>query len=186
MQNKYLMLVSKGRPMPRDYVPVLDDVYGKSLEKTTAFMLKEMFEAAKKDGVELKLLSAYRTPEYQQEVFDRSVSERVAQGQSYDEAVAETSINVAKPYESEHNLGLAVDIVTTQDDDVYVDFENTKEFAWLSENATDYGFILRYPKGKERITGYTYEPWHYRYVGPYDARRIYNSDLTLEEYLGAF
>lgn len=185
LENRYLTLVGKGNPLPEDYEIALEDVYGTSLEKTAAFMLKRMFEAALQDGVELKLLSGYRTPEYQREVFDRSVRRRVESGQTYEQAVAETEINVAKPYESEHNLGLAADIVTPDDYDVYEEFENTPQFEWLSNNAATYGFILRYPKGKTDITGYIYEPWHYRYVGPYDAQRIENRDITLEEYLGA-
>lgn len=185
MENKYLLLVGKGRPAPQGYVPTLREVGGVQLERAAAYMMERMLEKAKNDGIELKLLSGYRSTEYQQEVFDRSVEQRVNEGLSYEQAVEETSLNVAKPGESEHNIGLAVDIVTPQDFDVYEEFENTEQFRWLSENAADFGFILRYPEGKTDITGYVYEPWHYRYVGPYDARRIYNADVTLEEYLGA-
>ncbi len=179
----YLRLVGKGRPMPKDLEITLEDVNGVQLEKTAAYMLRQMFEAAARDGIELKLLSGYRSPEYQREVFDRSVRQRVEGGMSYEDAVKETEINVAKPYESEHNLGLAADIVTPEDYDVFESFEDTAQFEWLQRNAANYGFILRYPRGKEDITGYIYEPWHYRYVGPYDAQRIGNRDVTLEEYL---
>ena len=157
----YLILVGKGRPMPQDLEITLEDVNGVQLEKTAAYMLRKMFEAAARDGIELKLLSGYRSPEYQREVFDRSVRQRVEGG----------------------NLGLAADIVTPADYDVFESFENTPQFEWLQRNAANYGFIMRYPRGKEDITGYIYEPWHYRYVGPYDAQRIGNRDVTLEEYL---
>lgn len=185
MQNKYLMLVGKGRPIPKSFEPILVSVGSVELEKTAAYMLERMLQKASEDGVELKILSGYRTPEYQREIFDRSVRQRVADGLSYDEAYKITADNVALPYESEHNTGLAVDIVTPNDYDVYEEFEDTNQFRWLLANASDYGFILRYPKGKTDITGFVYEPWHYRYVGPYDARRIDNLDITLEEYLGA-
>ena len=185
MQNNYLLLVGKGRPVPTGLEPMLVDVFGVELERGAAYMLERMFEKARADGVELKALSGYRTKEYQKEIFDRSVRQRTEQGLSYEQAYEITSKNVAMPGESEHNTGLAVDIVTPQDFDVYEEFENTEQFRWLSANASDYGFILRYPKGKTDITGYVYEPWHYRYVGPYDARRIDNLDVTLEEYLGA-
>ena len=181
--NRYLMLVGKGKPIPADLEITLEEIYGTQLEKNAAFMLRQMFEAAEKDGIQLKLLSGYRSPEYQQEVFDRSVRQRADSGMSYEEALAETEINVARPYESEHNTGLAADIVTPDDYDVFEEFENTPQFEWLQRNAANYGFILRYPKGRTDITGYIYEPWHYRYVGPYDAQRIENRDITLEEYL---
>ena len=94
---------------------------------------------------------------------------------------------VARPGTSEHNLGLAADIVSAdwyaQHDDLTADFDQTPAFAWLREHCADYGFILRYPLGKESVTGVTYEPWHYRYVGEEAARAIMDAQLTLEEYL---
>lgn len=183
MQNRYLMLVGKQSPLPEGYSAVLEEVCGSQLEKTAAFMLRSMFEEAAVGGIELRLLSGYRSPQYQAGLFERSVSERMQGGMSRDEAVADTARSVARPYESEHNTGLAADIVTPQDDDVLESFEQTKQFEWLSENAALYGFILRYPKGKEDITGYIYEPWHYRYVGPYDAQCMCRLGLTLEEYI---
>lgn len=186
MKNRYLMLVNKQNPMPQCCDIALEEISGAQslqLEKTAAFMLRRMFEAAENDGIELKLISGYRSPEYQARLFERSVSERMQSGMSYDEALADTALSVARPYESEHNTGLAADIVTPQDDDVLESFEYTEQFEWLSENAACYGFILRYPRGKEHITGYIYEPWHYRYVGPYDAQCICRMGLTLEEYL---
>ena len=89
----------------------------------------------------------------------------------------------AEPGKSEHQTGLCVDFITSSMEDLTVEFENTDAFAWLSKNAYRFGFILRYPKGRENITGYTYEPWHYRFVGREAATDIYYADLTLEEYL---
>ena len=184
MDNKFLWLVSKGNPMPEGYEPVLETVSGdKQMEKTAAYMMRQMLEAAAEDGIDLKVLSAYRSPEYQENLFQRNIERRMANGMTYDEAYADTAANVAKAGESEHNLGLAADLVTHTDYDVYEGFENTPQFEWLKNNAADYGFILRYPKGKTDITGYVYEPWHYRYVGPCSAKKIKNLDLTLEEYL---
>ena len=183
MKNRYLILISKACPLPEGYDITLAEVCGKQLEKTTAFMLKRMFAAACRDGAPLKLLSGYRSAEYQQGLFEQSVRQRVDGGMSYEEAVADTEVNVAKPYESEHNSGLAADIVTPEDDDVLESFEDTEQFEWLTKNAALYGFILRYPKGKTHITGYIYEPWHYRYIGPYDAQRMSRMGVTLEEYL---
>ena len=86
----------------------------------------------------------------------------------------------AKPGHSEHQTGLAVDVEGSNHD--YDDFENSKEFAWMKKNAHLFGFILRYPEGKTTITGFKYEPWHYRYVGKDVAKIIYEENLTLEEY----
>lgn len=183
MKSRYLILVNKLCPLPEDHDIALEEIYGSQLEKTAAFMLRRMFEAAQCDSVQLRLLSGYRSPEYQSELFDRSVRQRMDSGMSYDMALADTETNVARPYMSEHNTGLAADIVTPDDDDVFESFEDTEQFRWLADNAAGYGFILRYPKGKTDITGYIYEPWHYRYVGPYDARRICQRNITLEEYL---
>ncbi len=89
----------------------------------------------------------------------------------------------AEPGKSEHQTGLCVDLVTEANPKLNVEFEKTPAFAWLSENAYKFGFILRYPKGEEPITGYTYEPWHYRFVGREAATDIHFGELTLEEYL---
>ena len=89
----------------------------------------------------------------------------------------------AKPGHSEHQTGLAVDVEGENKD--YDNFEDTKEFIWMKNNAHRFGFILRYPKGKEHITGFKYEPWHYRYVGIETATKIFKQNITLEEYLNS-
>ena len=133
---------------------------------------KEMFNAAKEEGITLIINSGYRTYEYQKEVYEQY---KDANGEEYADSYA------ARPDFSEHQTGLALDIITygTSGEE----FENTDAYKWLQEHANEYGFILRYPKGKEHITGFKYEPWHYRYVGIDAAQYIYENNITLEEYL---
>lgn len=138
--------------------------------------LEKMFKDAKDAGFELYLLSGYRSYDYQEMLFSRKVK-----SVGFDKA--ETV--VAVPGESEHQTGLAVDVSCRS-----IQFglnnklDQTKEFAWLIDNCHKYGFILRYPKGKSDITGYIYEPWHYRYIGDAElAKYIMENDLTFEEYI---
>ena len=99
------------------------------------------------------------------------------------QAEAEAEKTSARPGSSEHQSGLCVDFVTDEYPKFTEEFERSEEFMWLSANAYKFGFILRYPKEKEDITGYSYEPWHYRFVGREAATEIYNSGISLEEYL---
>lgn len=146
--------------------------------------MTQMLKAASEDGHQLIVMSAYRSVEYQQKNFDKSVQDRMDnRGMTYDEAYADTLKEVQLPGYSEHNAGLAADIMS----DEYVDmnddgFKNTEAYKWLREHAADYGFILRYPEGKEDITGIIYEPWHYRFVGVYYAKLLTDKQVTLEEY----
>ncbi len=191
IDNKWAMfLVNKKNPLPMDYDSRIETtMIFKSwreyfMDSRAASYLEDMLAAAKEDGVDLLVVSAYRTIEYQQQNFDNSVQDRIDnRGMTYDEAYADTLAEVALPGESEHNAGLALDIMseeyTSMDDD---GFEDTEAFSWLDKNAHKYGFILRYPKGKQEITGIIYEPWHYRFVGVYYANEIKESGLCLEEY----
>lgn len=190
IDNEWAMfLVNKKNPLPSDYdsrietTMIFESWREYYLDSRAAVYFEKMLNAAKEDGVDLLVVSAYRTIEYQQQNFDRSVQERVDKGMSYDDAYADTLAEVALPGESEHNAGLALDIMseeyTSMDDD---GFENTEAFRWLDKHAAEYGFILRYPKGKQEITGIIYEPWHYRFVGVYYANEIKESGLCLEEY----
>ncbi|MBQ8624363.1 MAG: M15 family metallopeptidase [Oscillospiraceae bacterium] len=183
-ENEHFFLVNHRYPLPDDYEIETDYVQGSyELEVTAAKYCRDMIEAAEKDGIELKVLSAYRTVSYQKKLFERNIKSRMEKyGWTYDEAYNDVLINIALPGTSEHNAGLAVDIVTEDDWDTYEAFDQTKEFAWLQENAADYGFILRYLKDKTDITGYIYEPWHYRYVGVEYAALIRDSGLCLEEF----
>ena len=138
------------------------------LTKDTYAKYVEMAEAAKKDGITLKVLSSYRTEDYQDSLYNNSVRRN---GKVYADNYS------ARAGHSEHQTGLAVDINSTEGVFAY-----TSEFKWLQQHAHKYGFIMRYPKGKEWITGYAYEPWHYRFVGNEAAMRIYEEGITYEEY----
>lgn len=131
-----------------------------------------MYNAARSAGLSMKVVSAYRTEDYQRSLYNNKVK---SSGTAYADSYS------ARAGHSEHQTGLAVDINSTKGT-----FETTPEFAWLQQHAHEYGFILRYPKGKEWITGYAYEPWHYRYVGADVARIIYEEGITYEEYYAKY
>ena len=130
-----------------------------------------MYNAAKEEGLYLIITSAYREYEFQETLWKKYAAQ---QGEEWADSIA------ARPGYSEHQSGLALDIVTYKSN--MNDFENTKEFKWLQDNAHKYGFILRYPKGKEKLTGYNYESWHYRYVGVETATKIKKLGITFDEY----
>lgn len=180
-----LMLINKDLPLPENYKPCLTDLMeGYRLERKTACAMKEMICAALKDGIHLRIFSAYRSISYQQGLFNEDIQRYMKQGMSYEDAFNKTAQSIAVPGQSEHNAGLAADISTMDwKGEINTEFENTEEFRWLDKNAAKFGFILRYPKGKEHITSITYEPWHYRYVGRVHAERMKRMGLTLEEYL---
>ena len=135
------------------------------------------------DGVELMLCSAYRSIEKQQQLFDRSQQAYMAQGMSEEEAYAKTATETAIPGTSEHQTGLAADIVTPTYQMLDAGFADTPAGQWLSEHAAEYGFVLRYPQDKQEVTGIIYESWHYRFVGKTHAKLMKESGLCLEEYL---
>ena len=144
--------------------------------------LLDMIQAAKDDGVTLAICSPYRDLQYQEMLFGRKITKYMNRGLSYMEAYQLASQAVTVPNASEHQIGLALDIVT----DTYValneGFADTAAGKWLAENSCKYGFILRYPKGKEDITGIEYEPWHFRYVGVEAATLMTEQGITLEEF----
>lgn len=184
--DNILALIDKEFALPADYVPADlvrpnvpfsfgdQDVEKSYLRKEAARALEEMFAQAKKEGIELYAVSGYRSYERQKILFDLEVT-KVGEEKAIEA--------VAYPGNSEHQSGLAMDISSPS-----VNYELTQKFGetpegiWLKENAHKFGFILRYPKEKEAITGYKYEPWHFRYVGKEAAKVIYENQLTLEEY----
>ncbi len=177
--DELLVLVNKNNQLLNSYVPNnLENISLKFANKDKYLRkeAKEAFEKLASDasnlGYRIVAVSAYRDYNYQNQLFNYYVSEK---GLDY---ALECS---AKPGHSEHQTGLAVDVEGENKD--YDNFEDTKEFKWMKNNSHKYGFILRYPKGKEHITGFKYEPWHYRYVGIDVATTIYNNNITLEEYL---
>lgn len=145
--------------------------------------LKAMFKAAEEAGVPLELVSAYRSISLQDRLFTRSVNSYISQGYSEQQAI--TKANYARTFTgtSEHNTGLGFDILQKGSYYLTEQFENTAQFKWLTENAEDYGFILRYAKDKVDITEIMYEPWHFRYVGVEHARKINELGFCLEEYI---
>lgn len=144
--------------------------------------LLDMIQAAKDDGVTLEICSPYRDLEYQETLFNRKITYYMKSGLSYMEAYQLSSRAVTVPNASEHQIGLALDIVTPTHVKLDEAFEETDAGIWLAENSYKYGFILRYPKGKEYITGIEYEPWHFRYVGIEAATVITEAGITLEEF----
>ena len=144
--------------------------------------LLAMIQAAKDDGVSLQIISPYRDLKYQENLFNRKVTYYMNEGLSYMEAYQLASQAVTVPNASEHQLGLALDIVTDTYTKLKEEFEDTEAGKWLAANSYRYGFILRYPKGKEDITCIEYEPWHFRYVGVEAATLITEQGITLEEF----
>ncbi|MGD7045143.1 M15 family metallopeptidase [Jeotgalibacillus proteolyticus] len=163
-----VLIANKQYPLPVDYAP------GESEEAKAAY--NELQAAAAEAGFELIAFSTYRSYEYQDELYHRYVDEH---GQE------EADRFSARPGYSEHQTGLGFDIGEVGQEALWADdaFKDTEAAKWLEENAHQYGFILRYPPGKEDITGYQYESWHFRYLGKELAKKVYSSGLTLEEYL---
>ncbi|MBE6887796.1 MAG: D-alanyl-D-alanine carboxypeptidase family protein [Ruminococcaceae bacterium] len=186
------MLVNIWSHMPEGYVPEVRRVYncgadtGKDFDVRAADALELMLSDARAAGYNMYLVSAYRTYDYQVGLFNRKLNEYKNAGYDDETAYNEASQWVAIPGTSEHCIGLAADIVSSTwyntNSDLTHSFEDTEHFEWLYENCADYGFILRYPKGKEAVTAITYEPWHYRYVGVEAAKYIMANGLTLEEF----
>ena len=181
-----LLVVSAASPLPDGYVPILDIVVGEyEMDERCAAKCLQMIEDCREAGMGLPMIcSAYRTQEYQEMLYNDKVA-RVMQAEwiSHDDALVKAAAVVAVPGTSEHQTGLAVDIM--DENYPYLDEgqENTEAQAWLMEHAPDYGFILRYPPDASDITGIIYEPWHYRYVGEKFAKEIAKRGLTLEEYV---
>ena len=171
-----LILVNKFYYLEKDYTPddlvVLSGQYNggtnNKMRKEAANAFMKMVDAARLDNIILYNVSAFRGYDYQDDLYNKYIKQ---DGQTL------ADVYSAKPGYSEHQTGLSTDLNNVGDD-----FEGTDEANWLKENAYKYGFILRFPKDKEDITGYKYEPWHYRYVGKKTAKTIYEDDITLEEY----
>lgn len=174
-----LILVNGDNLMPDDYEIELQEVNnGHQVDKRIYPDLVDMINNAEKDGYYLKINSAYRDKKDQQRIFDKKMHEYIDKGLSLDVADQKTRETVGLPGTSEHETGLAVDFGVGKGSKSWDGL-----YEWLSQNSYKYGFILRYPQGKEKITGIQYEHWHYRYVGKEAAKEIFESGLCLEEYL---
>lgn len=179
-----LYLVNQSNPLPADFTVTAAKVFGGyEMDSRVAPYMKEMIAAAKADGANLSVVSALRTIEKQQKLLDAEIKIYTDKGMNAEDAYKKATEAVAIPGQSEHNAGLCADILEADNYSLTEAFEKTPEFKWLSEHAAEYGFILRYPKSKESITGIIYEPWHYRFVGKYYAAEINKSGLCLEEYI---
>ena len=151
--------------------------------------VETLINAAQADGIELKFVSAYRSVEEQQAVVSSVINQNISAGMSEADAKSAAMSVLTEPGYSEHHTGLAIDLVdttyyqNTPNDLLNEAYADTDSAKWLAENAPKYGFILRYPKGKEAETGINFEPWHYRYVGVEHAMYITQNNLTLEAYI---
>ena len=173
-----LVLVNADHPLPEGFTVQLKELRnGHQVDERIYPELQQMFDDARAAGIYPFINESFRTAERQQQIMDQYIAGYEAGGMSHEEAVAAAQKLVALPGTSEHQLGLALDIIAEFDAD------STATWAWLKENSWKYGFILRYPEGKEEITGISYEAWHFRYVGVPTAQEITESGLCLEEYL---
>ena len=177
--NKNNVLVNKYNYLDKDYVPKnlekISTVYALSnmkLVENAKEAYEEMAKDASKSKLKLVILSSYRSYDYQVDLYNRYAKK---------DGKEKADTYSGRPGFSEHQTGLAFDIYNGKT--TYTKFESTKEFDWMQENAYKYGFILRFPKGKELETGYQYESWHYRYVGKDIAKEIYDKDICFEEYM---
>lgn len=179
-----LVLVNSQNTLPEDYAVELAQLGNEqAVDARIAGDLEKMLADARAEGLSPVLCSSYRTKELQQTLYSNKVDRLVKAGYSQEDAQTEAARWVARPGTSEHQLGLAVDIVAQSYPVLDAGQEDTPEQQWLLENAYRYGFVLRYPEDKSHITGIGYEPWHYRYVGKEAAEQMYWNDLCLEEYL---
>ena len=173
-----LIVVNRWNELPEDYEVELTELSnGQMVDSRIYPYLQKMFDAARTEDVYPVVREGYRTAEEQQEILDDKIQTYINQGYSQSRAEKTAKEWVALPGTSEHQLGIAVDINADKSK-----CSNEDVYGWLAENAYKYGFVLRYPPGKQKITGTSYEPWHYRYVGEEAAKEIYERGICLEEY----
>ena len=173
-----LLIILEKNKLTSNYIPndleMIDVNYSckdKYLRHEARINFEKLAKKAKEDGYNIIAVSTYRNYEYQEKLYNNYILDK---GFYYADMAS------ARAGHSEHQTGLAIDVANLSLD--YDNFEKTKEFNWMKNNAHKYGFILRYPKAMFHITGFKYEPWHYRYVGRDIATYIYKNNLTLEEY----
>ncbi|MBQ9050405.1 MAG: M15 family metallopeptidase [Lachnospiraceae bacterium] len=180
-----MILINPWHLLPEDYEADLEYVeYGHRMDACAAEHLSDMLSDCRDEGCSPLICSSYRERSKQERLFNSDVRKFMYSGMSEEEAIEETARNVAVPGSSEHEAGLAADIVYSGRQILDESQEDNDTQQWLMEHCWEYGFILRYPKDKQEITGITYEPWHYRYVGTEAAEYIMTNGLCLEEYLG--
>lgn len=187
LQREHILLVNKDHPLDESYKPNLSHMnnYGVDVDSSIYKPLNDMLEAGEQEGLIFWIASAYRSTERQRELLDEDIEALVNRGYSYSEAYEEVVRETMPVGCSEHATGLAVDIVAKDYQILDEKQGRTEEIKWLQKNCSHYGFILRYPEGKEDITKVDYESWHFRYVGVDAAEAIMSQGITLEEYLEA-
>lgn len=176
----YNILVNKDNPLPRAHIPNnLVDAESKYkdnilIDKKVKEEFDKLKEEALKYNYHIDIESGYRDYDYQEKIYNKLLEEK---------GFAYTITRIAEPGKSEHQTGLAIDFCIYKEEKCYIehDIKELEETKWIHKNAHKYGFIIRYPEGKEDVTKYSYEPWHLRYVGQL-AEYLYNNNLTLEEY----
>ena len=181
-----LILVNREHPLPEDFqIPALTRLRNNhAIDKRAYPALQRMMDDCRAAGLEPLICSSYRTWAKQEELFENKVQSCLSQAGSREEAENQAALWVSRPGTSEHQAGLAVDIVDQSYQLLDEGQEETAEQQWLMEHCAKYGFILRYPTEKSALTGVGYEPWHYRYVGEEAAQEIMGQGICLEEYLG--
>ena len=178
-----IMLVNKQHPIPDDYDFPLGTISGSMrCDERIIQPLLDMMKAARNDGVSLIICSPYRDMDRQTMLFTNKVNRYMDAGMSYMDAYNLASQAVTVPGSSEHQVGLAIDIITDGYSSLDEGFGNTAAGRWLADNSYKYGFILRYPAGKEEITSIEFEPWHFRYVGVDAASVMAQNGMCLEEF----
>lgn len=180
------LLVNKSSYLPTDYSVALTTL--KNGQQVASVMYEDLrnmlFDGEEEEqGLSFLVASGYRSSEKQQQLLEEEIVKNEGAGMNEEEAREDALLMVAPAHYSEHETGLAVDIVAVTNQRLDETQESTPENIWLQENCYKYGFILRYPKGKEEVTGFSYESWHFRYVGKDVAKEIYDRGITLEEYL---
>ena len=186
LDDPRMILVNRAHPITEDY-PVETKECGsatainKTLQTEAANAFLSMQAAAAKDGVDVRMQSGYRSVSYQKKLYNDKTQYYRNKGLSEAAAREKAAAIVNPPGCSEHNCGLAADLNSPEHTTLDTGFADTAAFRWLCENAEQYGFILRYPKEAESVTGITYEPWHWRYVGPENAALLNQSGLCLED-----
>ena len=190
LADPLMVLVNHTSKMPDDYTFDTKEcgsatAVNKTLQTVACDAFLSMQKAAAADGVTVWMQSGYRSVSYQTKLYERKT--QYYRDKGYDEATAKekAAAIVNPPGYSEHNCGLAADLNSPEHTGLDEGFENTAAFRWLREHAAEYGFILRYPQGAEDATEITYEPWHWRYVGPENAAKINASGLCFEDYIAA-
>ncbi|MDR1254041.1 MAG: M15 family metallopeptidase [Oscillospiraceae bacterium] len=182
-QKWALILVNSTHPLTEELAIKTVKIGDISVDTRIAPYVNQLIAAAKEEGIGLGVISGYRTISRQKELYDEKCNYWKKQGLSDEQAKEKACHYVAIPGQSEHNSGLAIDFSSTSNPSANLTetFESTKEGKFVKEHAPKFGFILRYPKGKEDITKVVYEPWHFRFVGPL-AIKIIDSGLVFDEY----